>query len=285
MPDFVVIGARKCGTTSLFSYLNRDERIFIPQKKELDYFSDDDNLHERLADYQALFAPARADQLCGDVSPSYAQWHHMGEAPRRIHEAVPDAPLIYLLRDPIDRAYSGYRFRHLWGYYRGNTPPTFEDAIERDPDIVHTGAYMETLDRYLEFFPPSQILCELTEDLAADANGVLARVQRHLGLEPVPLSPEDLTVYLDAEQKRRSAMIDRFRANPALNWALDRIPRPARTAAYKLIDRSPLGEALAPGMALPPMRDDTRQMLRDRYAESNRRLADYLGRDLSHWCA
>ena len=115
LPDFLVIGAFKAGTTSLHHYLDKHPRIFMTRLKEPNFFAhtkSDPNHDNRnifpvtdLAQYERLFADARADQLKGEASPGYLP---SKQAPRKIKEQIPDIRLLATLRDPVDRAYSHY---------------------------------------------------------------------------------------------------------------------------------------------------------------------------------
>ena len=104
LPDFLVLGAQKGGTTTLQQLLSQHPGIFLPPKKEVHYFSK--HWEQPTAWYAAHYVDADPKQRCGDITPYYL-FHP--EAPKRIHSLLPDAQLIVLLRDPVERALSALR--------------------------------------------------------------------------------------------------------------------------------------------------------------------------------
>jgi len=209
-PDFLIIGAQKCGTTSLYNYLLRHPTIVPATKRSIKFFDHGPNWDKGLMWYRAHFpfAPGRtappARPLVGECTPSYLV-HPLGA--QRVHTATPDARLIVLLRNPVDRAYSAYHHQSR----KGREPLSFEAALDQeaervgdeyrrlaaDPNFVahgyrlHSyvgwGRYVEHLEPFLRIFKRERILILLTEDLAADSAGVLAQVHEFLGLPAVHL--------------------------------------------------------------------------------------------------
>lgn len=124
--DFIVIGAQKAGTTSLFHYLRAHPRIHIPLVKEIGFFSSERKFRKGVAWYLKQFADVHPQQIVGDVSPQYMA--HPA-APARIHGLFPDTRLIAILRNPVDRAHSGYRM----AVRRGGEKRTVEQALSPPP--------------------------------------------------------------------------------------------------------------------------------------------------------
>jgi Sulfotransferase domain len=209
-PDFLIIGAQKCGTTSLYNYLLCHPAIVQATKRSIKFFDHGPNWAKGRMWYQAHFpfAPARTAPagrpLVGECTPSYLV-HPLG--PRRVHLASPQARLIVLLRNPVDRAYSAYHHQTR----KGRETLSFEAALDREAERVadeharlaaepgfvahgyrlHSyvgwGRYVEHLEPWLATFARDRILLLRTEDLAADSAGVLAQVHAFLGLSPVRL--------------------------------------------------------------------------------------------------
>lgn len=181
--DFIVIGAQKSGTTSLFHYLRAHPRIHIPFVKEIGFFSTERRFHKGVSWYLRHFADAAPQQIVGDVSPQYMA--HTA-APGRIHALFPDIRLIAVLRNPIDRAYSAYRMavRH------GGEKRAVEEALPPPPDrsrqyvdYVGTSMYGKILEEYLKYFPASQIRLVFTEYLAARPEQVMQDLFGFLGVD------------------------------------------------------------------------------------------------------
>src|SRR5436190_12136822 len=100
LPHFVVIGAMKAGTTSLWHYLRAHPRVYMPRIKELRYFQKGGALSRGLAWYEAQFAAAEPGQLAGEASPGYTKYPHQTGVPERMAAVIPDARLVYVVRDP-----------------------------------------------------------------------------------------------------------------------------------------------------------------------------------------
>lgn len=210
MPDYLVIGVIKGGTTSLCAALNEHPFVSPASKKEIHFF--DYDFYRGIDWYRSNFPleRQRADFatrngrpfLTGEASPSYFShpW-----APERIARHLPDAKLIVAMRNPIDRAYSHF---HM-SFGRGEEPiASFEDAIAHEEErltpetkrllakprynsvplacwsYLLRGRYAEHLERWLQFFPREQFLFVKSEDLTAEPNRTLSAVHEFLGLAP-----------------------------------------------------------------------------------------------------
>ena len=112
LPDFVIVGAAKSGTTTLREHLLRHPDVFMCQPNEPCFFDANANWSRGLDWYKGLFAPADDDQLLGESSTNYTRYPQVLDVPHRIHDAIPGAQLIYIMRDPVLRTYS--HFVHRW---------------------------------------------------------------------------------------------------------------------------------------------------------------------------
>ncbi|QDS96074.1 Sulfotransferase domain protein [Roseimaritima multifibrata] len=175
-PDFIVVGAAKAGTTTLFDYLRRDSRVFLPDRKELFFFSKDSVYEKGIGWYCDQFATARASQLCGEITPSYTVWPRYSEALPRIKRHLPRARLIYIMRNPVDRAWSHYRMVNGTSWPLGDRPPD-------DEGFAQPSEYMTQIRRILEFFDRAQLLPLLFDDLVRDPQSCCSEIQRFIGLE------------------------------------------------------------------------------------------------------
>ncbi|MDC0315966.1 sulfotransferase [Synechococcus sp. AH-551-G15] len=200
MPKFLGLGVQKGGTTTLQLLLEQHPQVWLPPKKELHYFS----LHyARGAQwYSDCFVEAKAKQCCGEITPYYI-FHP--QAPQRIAELIPDARLIVLLRDPVERCLSQYFHSCRWGLETLG----LEQALAAEEDrllgaelmLAPVGAthrshqehsylarsrYEEQLARYELLFPSVQMLVLRSEDLFKDGPSVWELVQNFLRLDVVP---------------------------------------------------------------------------------------------------
>lgn len=198
LPDFLVIGAYKSGSTALHEALRAHPQVFVPARKGPSFFAFDGveepdrplppGTVRGWEDYQALFEPAPAGSVRGEVSPEYLA---NPRAAGRIRERVPDARLVAILRNPVERAFSDYLM-----YVRDGLEPETDfgralDAQEaRRHDAAPTGYYVETgfygrqLRPYFEAFPRERIQVHLFEDFAADPDAVLRSLFAFLGVDP-----------------------------------------------------------------------------------------------------
>jgi hypothetical protein len=204
LPDFLLIGAPKAGTTALHAALATHPGLFLSKVKEPKYYLCGDSpppayrgpgdahsnrewIWQRQA-YLDLFADADDDQLVGESTPFYL-YHR--DARRRIANDIPDAKLIAVLRDPVDRAYSNWM--HLWA--DGLEPCSdIVEACEREAKRIDDGwapfwhyrglgMYGRQLADLFEHFPREQVLVVRYRELVEDAGGALDRVARFLGIE------------------------------------------------------------------------------------------------------
>ena len=242
LPDFLILGAQKAGTTALYAYLRWHPQITGPSFKEVSFF---DRHYARGERWYRAHLPVRRTGLVGEASPSYL-FHPL--APERVARMLPRARLIALLRNPVDRAFSHYQHEVALG----REQLSFEDAlahedgrmegeVERmlgDPayfshawwnyTYAARGRYAEQLERWFEAFPREQLLVLLTDELAADTAAAYQRV------------------------------LDFLRAE---TQELDAYPR--------IFEREYGG-----------MDPDTRARLEEQFAQPNRRLAELLDREL-----
>jgi Sulfotransferase domain len=203
MPDFLMIGTQKGGTSSLFHYVEQHPAVRVSVAKEVHYF--DLNYRQGPSWYQGHF-PVRWDKrITGEASPFYL-FHP--RVPERVKQAVPGAKLIILLRDPVERAFSHYRMN----VKDGTETLSFEDAVLSEhrrirddvermkSDRLYTGRdyrlfsyinrgfYDEQLKRWLKHFPSEQMLVLKSEELFGNPAPVVERVFRFLGVDPdVPI--------------------------------------------------------------------------------------------------
>lgn len=212
LPSFIIIGAQRCGTTSLYDYLSHHPQIIPSPVKELFYF---DDYYTRPIEWYKSFFPTKKEQeklerdlvasvITGEASPSY--FFHPYAA-KRIKETLPDVKLILVLRDPIERAYSHYN--HIKRLNR--EPLSFEEAIEKEeqritPDIeklakdefykadqrrdysyLTRGYYAKQLKEWFKHFPKEQLLIVQSEEFYKNTPRVYNEIVEYLGLNSYTL--------------------------------------------------------------------------------------------------
>lgn len=276
LPNLVIIGGLKCGTTSLHYYLDQHPEISMSKRKELHYFSRPD-WRERTAWYEQQFAWMDAP-VRGEATPHYTWYPHKRGIAERIHAMIPEAKLIYLVRDPIRRIVS--HAVQLWA--QGNRTPmgTFLQAPDWDRNLlVAPSRYATQLERYLEYFPSEQILVIDQSDLRLHRIKTLQQAFRFLGVDPMFATPR-----FDQEQNTRTEKYALTRLgmpvwNRLLGPAVRRLPEPARGRARKRLLRA-LSEPISTEPTIAPeVRPRLEALLR---AEADR-LRTLTGKRFASW--
>ena len=189
LPNLVVIGAAKAGTTSLHNYLDLHPDITMSQDKEMRFFTDPD-CRRWIGRYQDCFA---ADmRYRGESTPQYTKWPLYPGVVDRMAELVPDARLVYVLRDPLERALAEYVEEATWGVMGGDVEEQLLDADAPHNRLLAPSRYAAQLREFHRRFDPDRILVLDLADLAAQPIETMARVFAFLDLPPVELDGEAL---------------------------------------------------------------------------------------------
>jgi hypothetical protein len=195
-PDFFIVGAQRCGTTSLYRYLTQHPCVLATSRKEIHFFSDNYDKGTRWyrRHFPSLLKKCHRMLCCygqvvtGEATPYYIFHPHVTE---RINKLFPHAKIVMMLRNPVDRAYSHYRY-HV---KLGAEDLIFEEAIEAEPDrlrgestnfkvfsYLKRGIYIEQIVRWYELFPAEQILIIKSEDFFTDPEQYFIVTQDFLGI-------------------------------------------------------------------------------------------------------
>jgi hypothetical protein len=171
-PNFIVIGAMKAGTTSLWAYLRQHPAVFMPEIKEIDYFSA--NWDKGWAWYQSHFAKVGPNVAAiGEASTTYSRHPWFPETASRLAQSLPSAQLIYCLRDPLKRIQSMY----VHCVHMGHERRSFDDAMQNlsvdANDYVAMSAYHYQLQKYLRYFQLNQVYFVILEELQRNPSIVL----------------------------------------------------------------------------------------------------------------
>jgi hypothetical protein len=192
-PNLFLIGAMKSGTSSLHNYLDQHPQIFMSSDKEPSFFTEVSELraiwpelvsrwpYAETESYLRLFEGGQGLRYRGESSTAYTKYPVVSSSPELIYRFDPDARLIYLIRNPVERAIS-----HYWHAVANDgetrNPLT---AFKKNSHYLDVSNYHRQIERYLEYFPPDQLLVVTTEALEADANMVLSRIFDWLDLEQI----------------------------------------------------------------------------------------------------
>ncbi|WP_431803277.1 sulfotransferase domain-containing protein [Halobacillus andaensis] len=178
-PEVLLIGAQKSGTSTLAYYLSQHPEICVSDPKEIHYYSR--YWDKSLEWYKSKFSDL--DKLCIDASTTYSMANLQGDEtsiPERVYSINPESKFIYIMRDPVQRAYSGY-----WHNVRtGRENRDFYTAMaDNDTDMLDISNYYEQLKIWFEYFPKESFHFILFEDLKQDPQAVLNKCFKFLGVE------------------------------------------------------------------------------------------------------
>lgn len=245
-PDFIIIGAMKCATSTLHEQLARQPGFFMSTPKEPNYFSDDDVFAKGLQWYEGLFSGSEGAVLRGESSTHYTKLPLYPRACKRMKEALPQVKLIYMMRHPMDRLVSHYM--HEWTQ-RVITRP-IDAAIDAHPELIAYGQYARQLAPYLEAYGKESILPVFFKHFRTHMPAELTRVCRFLGYGAEPQVVTDLPVQNVSSERLRLSPLSRFVVEQPLLASVRRtfVPRTVRDmvkARFQLRKRPTLSTANA----------------------------------------
>lgn len=228
MPDFLIIGAMKAGTTSLYQYLKKHPLVDPPIKKEVHYFDYGSNYKQGLDWYRGNFpalSNTKPGHITGEASPTYLPFSYI---PKRVFEVMPKAKLLVILRNPVDRAYSHYHH----SVRKGRQSLTFEEAIgleerrllkisgpdddgeARNTKYLKLGMYAEQLHNWMKVFPREQFLILNNEEFFQDPISGLQEVADFLNLPAWDLNQfkqHNSGQYSDMDPATRNRLVQFFK--------------------------------------------------------------------------
>src|SRR5438105_6519641 len=273
LPTVIVIGAAKCGTTSVHEYLDDHPEVAMSAEKELNFFVEEKNWPRGIAWYESQFDPDAP--VRGESSPTYTAYPEYHGVPERIRSVVPDAKLIYLVRDPIERILSHYLHRTTV------RPQPLEEALARDDlreRLVAVSRYWLQLTRYLPHFPEEQILVVDSDELRHDHAVTMRRIFGFVGVDP-----DFTSAGFERSHNRAIGQTRKRRSGQAVVSVLERTLGPART--QRLRERAPAA-VKAPfvhQVERPQLDDGWRERLADELRDDVERLRAHTGLALAGW--
>jgi hypothetical protein len=275
LPTFLVIGAMKAGTTSLWRDLRAHHQVFMPEVKELHFFSNLDRFERGIGWYAEHFSLAGDAVAVGEASTNYTKHPRRTGTAGRVAAAIPDVRLVYAVRDPIERIRSHYV--HVAHGHEERRPLAV--AVWEDPEYLDISRYRTQIDQYLAHFDRSQLLVITAEDLRHDRAATLERVFRHVGVDPRPPKVERAAPTLNRSDEKRLDTTVSARARRLPGYALARhlTPRPVRRLVGRVTKR-PLTTTV--DTSLP---DDVRRAIERELHDEVAGLRPFLGPSFDGW--
>ncbi len=286
-PSFYIVGAAKCGTTSLWAHLRKHPQVFLPKMKEPHFFSDslvpvpskDADLHcpGELDRYLSLYTGSEKFRAVGDASASYL-WDE--SAARNIHKARPDARVIIMLRDPVDRAFSHYlMYRYLGlekrpplqalqGDYNGEDKNWWTSRV-----YVELGLYCAQVKRYLNTFGSDQVAVFLFDDLKRKPEELFSKIARHIGVDPELLDKSEVSRPENSYKRARFPLLHQM-AKSSLSRELRHKILPQSVSTWLAYNN------LLYNTDKPEQDKESKRFLQTFYAPEMNELEELLGRKL-----
>lgn len=293
LPNFLILGAAKAGTTSLHHYLGQHPEVFVSSMKEPKYFA----LKDESLDFQGpsqfinqssvttfeaycdLFKGVKDEVAVGEASPLYL---FSEKAPERIKETLPEAKLIVILRNPVDRAFSSYT--HL--LREGFETLDFEESLLKESERIRDrwaplwyykskGFYGEQLKRYTDLFPKEQLKIYLFEDLCQNPLGVVQDIFAYLGVD-ASFEPDMTMKNVSGIPKNVALQRLLTRQNPLKTVGKALLPKQFRKSLSDKVQRQNLS-------GKPTLKPETRAELLELYRDDIQQLQVLIDRDLSAW--
>lgn len=296
LPNFLIVGAAKAGTTSLYYYLKEHPEIFLPERKELRFFSDmpgnfkgpgDENVNrtiiKSIKEYKKFYENVRNEKAIGDISPEYL--YYFNKSIKNIKNILGDPKIIIILRNPIDRAFSHY----LYFVRDGREIFSFEEALKSEEMrkklnwewswfYKDVGFYYKQVKAYMENF--SNIKVYLYDDLKKDTLGLVQDIYRFLEVDDF-FVPKSVTTKFNVSGIPKNKIFHSFLTKP--NILKGAIKPFIKVLISKDTRRKLQNWLLQKNLEKPQMKPETREYLKKIYRKDILRLQDLIKRDLSHW--
>lgn len=270
LPNLIVIGAQKCGTSGLHYYLSLHPEISVSRPKELNFFIGERNWPLGLDWYRSHFDPSA--KVRSEASPNYTAYPQHVDVPERMHSVVPDARLLYTVRDPVDRIAAHWVHNYAKGRERGDLRTTL---LHPQTSYLTRSHYYAQLQRFLRLYPREQILVIEQQELRDRRLETLRRIFEFVDVDPGFSHPGFATERHRTSRKRRATPVTR------LIRSFDRRSGRVRAARFRAAVGSviPFGRSIeVPNVreALPP---EALRSLR----EDAERLRELTGLELAGW--
>jgi len=286
LPNFIIVGAPKAGTTSLYHYLSEHPDVFMSEPKEVNFFSKEeiesqglyyaDFKAKSMVEYEGLFNGVTTQKAIGEGSVSYLFYP---KTPQKIKEALPEVKVIMLLRDPIERAFSHYLMDLRLGLV--NVP--FEDIVSRVSEhkslplfyqqYVELGLYYSQVKRYLDTFGKDKVKIYFQEDLRHKSDEVIMDLYTFLGVD-TSYSP-DINREHNVFSMPKNRLMRILYASNFMRSLIGRAFPDKLKEAFKGI--------VFEQKKKPEMLQQTRKTLRKLYLQDIEQLEQLLGKDLTSW--
>jgi hypothetical protein len=295
LPEFMIIGAAKAGTTALNEYLSQHPQIFMCPLKEPQFFSTDVIYERGLAWYEGLFADAKSGQICGEASTSYTFFPSTPLTPQRIHQAIPNVKLIYLIREPVSRVQSAclQTIKYQKNVLNDReTNYSVDELIQLGEDpknslglssFIQSSQYITQIEQYLSFFKSEQLLVVFQADLVTKTDEVLRTIFDFIGVDSAIFPSFKTTINKNVtsdmiQNLKNEKLLQRLKVIPGYSLFKFLVPNVFKEYIKFLNQKwRPDNQVVAFAS------EEANSQLKAHFKPYNQALAKFLDQDLSHW--
>jgi Sulfotransferase domain len=281
LPTFLLIGAMKAGTTSLYHYLNAHPQVATPRYKAPEFFVAEANWHRGIDWYRRQFPPVGPEVLAvGEASNAYTKYPRFQGVPKRIASVLPEVRLLYAVRDPLARMRSHYQTRVA----EGSEKAAFAEAVFADHIYLDYSRYALQIEQYLEHLPREQLLVITAEDLRESRDATMQGVYEFIGVDPA-LAPANLDREFYQTKDRSHSLIPlRVRKGLKRRFPATRRFKELESDVNRAVRRLTRRGEQRPAAAMPfVIPDDVRARLVAELEDDVSRLRKYMGPDFDGW--
>jgi hypothetical protein len=279
LPNLIIIGAQKCGTSALHHYLQCHPDISMSTEKELNFFIEHRNWSNGVAWYESWFTGDA--RVHGEASPNYTNYPAVKGVPQRMHAIVPDAKLIYMVRHPLERIVSHYMHNRWSGLETRSITEALRGrhgGLAEDSRYIRRSKYFMQVAQFLEFFPQANIFITTQEELFKRRSETLRAVFRFLGIDDAFHSERFSTLVHESGEKKARNRLGRALAGGSERGILRRLPsvlRPPLEGAVRLLTTSRVER--------PVLDDRLRRQIIDVLTEDIEQFRRFAGRSFPEW--
>jgi hypothetical protein len=296
LPNFIIIGAGKSGTTSLHYYLQQHPNIYMSPIKETNFFAYAANSNDQflsfndsifpvkdIATYKKLFNGAKNEAARGECSPMYL-WHPI--APKNIKSYIPEAKLICVLRNPVERSYSAYLMYVSQNFERRTFSQAVADEIKFSKTgnwllgrgvYIGIGFYHEQLKRYLQYFHRNQIKVILYDDYRQNSLAILNSIYRFLEIN-MNIFPKILVKHNPSGLPKNKTMHHLLQPRKFTKQIRRYMPRYLHDPIFNFFFK-----IKSNNLVKPPLNENLRRKIVEIFREDILKLQHLIKRDLTHW--
>ena len=286
LPNFIIVGAPKAGTTSLYHYLSEHPEVFMSEPKEVNFFSRKeieaqglyyaDFKAKDMESYEQLFDGVKHEKAVGEGSVSYLFYPN---TPQKIKDVLPDVKIIILLRDPVERAFSHYLMDLRLGLVDMSLESIVSGEVNNEKSrlfyqqYIELGLYYEQVKRYLNIFGKEQVKIYLQEDLRAKGNNVITDLYAFLGVDET-YRPDMARQHNTFSMPKKNMIGNLYTSNFMRVLVRNIVPDKLKNIMKGFVFDN------KPKPVLPP---ETKRKLQELYLGDIEKLEKLIDRDLSAW--